>query len=548
MPGPYDGRVTSELAAFDADRNAEVGVDGPPGREARSTAPDRRPSLRERLAPSLPSGGVAGWLGPLAVMAVGGVLRFWDLGEPRALVFDETYYAKDAWALLKTGYEHAWPDRADAAVAAGSPSFLDQASFVVHPPVGKWVIATGEWLFGMNAFGWRFSVALLGTLSVLMIARIGRRLTRCDVLGVVAGLLLALDGLHLVMSRTALLDGVLMFWLLAAFGCLLVDRDHTRARLAAVAERHPERLAGAGPGLGWRPWRIAAAVFLGLACATKWNGVWYLAGFAALTVVWDLGARRAAGVERPYARLVLGGLGVGGAFLGIGVAVYLASWAGWFTTDDGYFRHWADTQPASGPAALVPDALRSLWHYHAEMWHFHTTLHATHPYMSDPWGWLVLARPVSYFYETPPPGVTGCAAGQCSREILALGTPVLWWLAVAALVYQLWRWLGRRDWRAGAVLAGVALGYLPWFLYRERTIFYFYATAFVPYLVLAVTLTLGAILGPPVPGPRRARGAAIAGSLLLAVVVCFAYFHPLFTGRPLPYHDWLARMWFRSWI
>ena len=95
------------------------------------------------------------------------------------------------------------------------------------------MIAIGEQLFGFTPFGWRFMVAVAGTLAVLMIARIGRRLFRSTLLGCVAGLLLTVDGLDFVHSRTALLDLLLMFWVLAAFGALLVDRDRTRARLAA---------------------------------------------------------------------------------------------------------------------------------------------------------------------------------------------------------------------------------------------------------------------------------------------------------------------------
>jgi len=35
------------------------------------------------------------------------------------------------------------------------------------------MIPVGEWLFGLSPFGWRFVPALLGTLSVLMLCRIG---------------------------------------------------------------------------------------------------------------------------------------------------------------------------------------------------------------------------------------------------------------------------------------------------------------------------------------------------------------------------------------
>ena len=95
----------------------------------------------------------------------------------------------------------------------------------MHPPAGKWVIAIGEWMFGMTPFGWRFMVAVTGTLAVLMTARIGRRLFRSTLLGCVAGLLLSVDAMEYVHSRTALLDPLLMFWVLAAFGALVVDRD-----------------------------------------------------------------------------------------------------------------------------------------------------------------------------------------------------------------------------------------------------------------------------------------------------------------------------------
>ena len=74
------------------------------------------------------------------------------------------------------------------------------------------MIAFGEWTFGVNSFGWRFSAALIGSLAILLLARIVRRMTRSTLLGCIAGLLMALDGLEFVMSRTALLDIFLMFW------------------------------------------------------------------------------------------------------------------------------------------------------------------------------------------------------------------------------------------------------------------------------------------------------------------------------------------------
>ena len=70
------------------------------------------------------------------------MLRVVHLGRPNALIFDETYYAKDAYSLLRFGYERSWPDDANAKILAGHPDVMNNASsFIVHPQLGKWLIA-----------------------------------------------------------------------------------------------------------------------------------------------------------------------------------------------------------------------------------------------------------------------------------------------------------------------------------------------------------------------------------------------------------------------
>jgi dolichyl-phosphate-mannose--protein O-mannosyl transferase len=233
--------------------------------------------------------------------------------------------------------------------------------------------------------------------------------------------------------------------------------------------------------------------------------------------------------------------------VGVGALVYLASWSGWMRSDGGWSRDWAAGRDTAFP--FVPDVLRSLWHYHQEMFNFHTHLTTPHTYDSHPWSWLVVARPVSYWFLDVGRGVNGCELEKCSTAVLAIGTPLLWWTALFALGYTLWRWLVRRDWRAGAILAGVAATYLPWFLYSDRTIFYFYAVSCLPFLVLAVTMMIGAMLGGPAADPRRrAWGAAAGGLIVLLVMVNFIWLYPVLSAEPISVDDWRARMWFHSWI
>ncbi|MEU9978622.1 phospholipid carrier-dependent glycosyltransferase [Streptomyces sp. NPDC051014] len=507
----------------------------------------------------------SGWGGPLLVTLMAGLLRFWNLGSPKAVIFDETYYAKDAWALVHRGFEVNWDKNANDLIlqANGHVTVPADAAYVVHPPVGKYVIGLGELVFGFDPFGWRFMTALLGTLSVLLLCRIGRRLFRSTFLGCLAGGLMAVDGLHFVMSRTSLLDGVLMFFVLAAFGCLLIDRDRARERLAAAlpvdadGRVRPDAHVASSTWLGWRPWRWAAAVLMGLAIGTKWNGLYILAAFIVMTVLWDMGARKVAGAERRLSLpFVIESFVSWAAMCTVAVAVYLTSWIGWILSptdgSGGYFRNWAATDGRGGAWTFLPDWVRSLWHYEHEVYLFHVGLSSPHTYMSNPWSWLVLGRPVSYFYESPSPGADGCPSGageKCAREVLAIGTPLLWWAACFAILYVLWRWAFRRDWRAGAIACGIAAGYLPWFMYQERTIFLFYAVVFVPFLCLAVAMMIGAIIGPPGSSDtRRLVGASGAGILVLLIAWNFIYFWPLYTGTAIPIDSWRSRMWLDTWV
>ena len=124
--------------------------------------------LKVRLLGVQASDRLWGWIGPLAVAAIGGFLRFWKLDRPHHLVFDETYYVKQGVSYLKVGYELAGrtdlkkPD--DLFNRGNTNVFATTPDFVVHPPVGKWMISVGEMIFGTtNPWGWRFSSAVCGT-------------------------------------------------------------------------------------------------------------------------------------------------------------------------------------------------------------------------------------------------------------------------------------------------------------------------------------------------------------------------------------------------
>ena len=234
--------------------------------------------------------------------------------------------------------------------------------------------------------------------------------------------------------------------------------------------------------------------------------------------------------------------------VGATVVTYLVSWSGWFRSTTGYDRQWAAQHPDWG-WSWVPDPLLSLWKYHQEIYTFHVGLTSDHPYQTNPWSWMVQGRPTSFFYEGPKRGQDGCAVEQCSKAITSIGTISIWWLGAIAVFVLLYYWLLRRDWRAGAILAGLAGGYLPWFNYQHRTIYSFYSIAFEPWVVLGAVFVLGLVLGPRGASWRRRQwGLYAVGAYLLLTLALFAWFWPIYTAQVIPQGDWSDRMWFPSWI
>jgi dolichyl-phosphate-mannose-protein mannosyltransferase len=495
----------------------------------------------------------AAWAGAMALFGLALVLRLWGLGAIDELIFDETYYVKDGFTLTQEGVEMSWPEEPDAAFEAGDvDSYEQDGAYVVHPPLGKWLIGAGMLLLGADSpWGWRISSALLGALAVLLLARIGRRLLRSTTAGLIAGLLLAIDGVHLVHSRTSLLDPFLMFFALAAFGALLIDRDRFRERLALVAaELHTSSEVAPPLGVsgGLRPWRLAAGVLLGMACAVKWSGLYFVAVFGIMTVLWDWWARRTV-AQRDW---LLGGLVKDAlpaffAMVGAALVTYVASFAGWFASGTGYNRHLAAEQgQATGSGVL--DSLLSLWLYHVQAYSFHVGLDSEHPYEAHPAGWLLQLRPTNFYYRSYEYGEQGCEVARCGAHILSVGNPLIWWLGALALLVTLVCGVLHRDGRAWAALSGILAGYVPWLLYAERTIFTFYTVAFAPWLILCLAYVLALVIGGPgADAERRLAGGLFVGSLLVLIVLVSAFFWPIWTGQVLDLEQWRYRMWLPSW-
>ncbi|MFB9313295.1 dolichyl-phosphate-mannose--protein mannosyltransferase [Nocardioides plantarum] len=580
---------------------------GPTGQVGLSETADGRPvptawqRARGRLteADARLQGRAAAWGAAIGVALLAFAMRLWHLGSPHRFAFDETYYAKDAWGLLNQGFVRNYQDQVGGkdindAILDGRTQGIwgDGPSMEVHPEVGKWVIALGEKAFGMDPFGWRISAAVVGALMVLVLCRLARRMTGSTTLGCLAGLLLTFDGLHFVLSRLALLDIFLAFFLLCGVACVVNDRDWFRARLARKIDEVGAASFGPVRGLMFRPWLVAGGVCFGLAIGTKWTAGPPLAAFGLLVWLWSAGARRSFGVRWAVVRSALvDGVPAFAQLVLIAFFVYVVSWTGWLVHADDYEQTLSSTQytgftqdngctknadgtrspnnesddSATWPTATEPDAhgpaeivqsLRSLFYYHQDVFTFHSHYLncSSHPYQSQPSGWPLINRPVGVATDlNARPDQPGCTEADSSgcyyRQVLLIGTPLLWWGGAIALVAAGLLWIGARDWRFGVAVVGSLSTWLPWLRYDDRPIFFFYAIAYLPFMVLAITLCLGTLIGRSrLPSGRRTAGVIVAGSFFVLVVLNFAYFYPILSYETIPKSAWNHRMWFSRWI
>lgn len=427
------------------------------------------------------------WLALCAVTIAALALRLFRVTVPDALVFDEHLYAREAcWYVL-------------GAPACGLPLY----HLEVHPPLGKWLIGLGIQLIGFTPLGWRMASVVTGTLTVALVYLLARRILSSTAGATASAGLLAIDSLHFIHSRIAMLEIFVTLFVVAAVLFSVYDRDQV------LAEAGWDR-ARRGRGALRHPWRIAAGAAVGAAIASKWTSAPLLPAILLMTLGWQLSAH---GRERGVGQILRAdGPSLVGWLVLFPMVVYAATWIGRLPGN-----------PLSWPWA-GDSWMDALVRQHGVIFGFHAGL-APHPRAAPPWDWLLLRKALFYFLRFDD---------REYRLILGFGSPFIWWGSVLALVYIAVNVFRGRA--AGLpetiILAGVACTYGPWLVYAiSRAPMPYYLVPTIPFMCLALGY-VAARFGHS----RRARvGVAV---WTLASVAFFAFLYPWLTATPLSYASW----------
>ncbi len=542
MPSPVDvepSRPVAERArrpttpVTEAARRPAAAMARRKGKGARAPAPPPAPAPAEKPKPALweieagsPRYRITrrDWAFALALVVVAAGLRFWHLGQPNELVFDEVYFVEQGKNYLR------------------GKEFMDP-----HPPLAKLAIGASVALFGGEASGYRVMNAICGTLIVGVAYLTGRKLLGDGLAAFIAAAAVAFDGLFIVDSRTAVID----IWYVT-FGAIayLLLFEYLRT---PPERRQPGMLVGLG-------------IALGLNLASKL----FIPAFTWLTVVIFLSvlswrAERAHHARQPWRR----GLAPTALVTSAAVATYLAVYL------PNYYLGWWHS------VWDIPKYFKDVVGYEAAV------ANATHPYSSKWYTWPFLLRPVWYHFKDVPGDsshVVGVWGGgnpllwwggfaailiALARGIRERHLPSVFLVTAFILHYVVWSWIGRTLFQyhylpslyASLLALAMALG----ILWRAPADDGFWIAAGIALLVPLLPTLLGpfprwgillfaavvglygaAVVYQRLPVFYWPPGRVVVVAYAVAVVVCLVYFYPIWSGAPISRDAYSARMWFQS--
>jgi len=435
----------------------------------------------------------------------------------------------------------------------GHDDLVGVTYFDPEPPVAKYVIAGGQWVYGFyrhvirgepgsitelgyNTLGWRLGVCVFGSLGVGFMYFLALQIWRNRWFAIAAAFFACFDGLFFVESRIGVIDMIPATLQILALGLFLV---HMRAR-SKWDSLLTLGICGFAMGLGFAAkWTALAA--LGIAIV-------FLVGGPLLSKMGriQVGSYALEVPDQPLPGGVSGKVywpAFVGAMIVLPCAVYFASWIPWFFFTSGPYTF----QAVGGSGG----ALGGWWWYQYQIWYYQAHLVATHPYASKWYTWPFLIRPVWYYYQS--------LGGGLAAGILNLGNPIIWWASLPALVYCGYDAITNRRWQPALIVFGFLAEWLP-FSQITRILFLYHMFGGLIFMILALAYTLARLQETRAMTLRGGRWVSVVtrtrpGYMVAALAIVFLfflYFYPIWTGTPIPGAALLGgfgtgKMWLSSW-
>lgn len=396
-------------------------------------------------------------------------------------MFDEVYHGRTAFEFI-----HSLPTYE-----------------TTHPHLGKILISLGIRLFGMTPFGWRFMSVLFGILILAVMYLFAKKLFGSTFIAAASTSLLAFDCMHYTLSRIATIDIfaaffiLLMYYFLYEYFCRDSALKHS-AKCEPPSQLSVDVLAPLG----------LCGLSMAFGIATKWTGVYAGAGLGILFFWYTLTHFSKKQTARLFGFCCV-------FFIAVPLVVYTLS-----------FLPVVGHTPYKG---LIDKAVRGS----ISMFEYHSKLVAEHYYSSPFYEWPVVWMPLL--------DANDAVSDTLVSSVSCMGNPAIWWVGIPCSLFVLYRWLGKRDQKAGFLFLSYAAQYVPWMSIGRITFIYHYFPA-----ILFVMLMMGYTMDYAVGRFRYGKKAVIL--YLITAILVFALFFPVISGLPVSKQWGLHLRWLKDWI
>jgi len=436
----------------------------------------------------------------LAILLVGSILRFLNLGLIPGPIFDEVFYPVFALNYLS-----------------------GETFFSVHPPLGSYILTLGiylhdilPWTETINFFlaevqdidplSYRWTGAVSGTALIYVGYKLALELFEHKRFALLVAFFFMLDGSLLVDSRLGLIN---VFFSLFGFIAVLFFLKGNKSK-----------------NIGHF---LISGLMLGAAFSVKWNGLGFwltLLSFSFLFLVFyklDLSFRSEYERRSSMKSLCL--------FI-FPFFIYLIFW--------------------------VPELIHnenSLIDKHAQMisYHFDASDSKAHPYSSPWYTWPLMIRPIGYFFDAQT--LTGPGGDvEIFTSIHLFPNPALSLFAFIAVIILTFKWIESLAKSIGAkkvsedtyvislILIGFYANFLPWAVASRSTFIYHYQpSACFSFMALAFLLY-------KLTTKKKSENMAVYYMTLILILISAVYWLPLQLGLEITSDGFYSRMWFDTWI
>ncbi len=344
-----------------------------------------------------------------------------------------------------------------------------------HPPLGKLIMSIPMSFLGVTPFAYRLMGNIAGIFMILVMYAIAKELFKDAKYGLFAASIMALDGMHFVLTRIGTVDSFLLLFCLTSF---LFFIKYLKVKKEATFKEKIIPL-------------ILSGTFWGMAISVKWTAAFVGLGMGIIyfvDLIWN---------KKFNFKLILWSVL---AFVIIPVVIYIVSYIP-------IMRN-----PNSGITSV-----KTFFDYQKKMYDYHSKLEAEHPYTSNWYTWPIMKRPVWFYAAYHENGDYG--------TIACMGNPAIWWFAIGTSIFTLLYSLIKRDKVALMLVTMICSTWLTYaFIGRIMFLYHYFIT--LPFVMLTIVFMIQKLV-------QWKEKFKYAMPVLTAIfLIVFIYFYPVYSGKP----------------